>query len=257
MHYALILATVVTITSDGGADGASPDNMQRASIEREFTQESERPLGFKWGYSVFLLANERNVQAELRMTPEQTLAIAGLASEYLDSLRAFAEKNREPADVKRSPAKASLMHEKTKAFLAKYGNSAINVLSKEQQQRLEQVAFQLCGFEVLRYREVMEALTLTDVQKSQITDLRSWLISECEKVKADYAQKRLAVAGFNEGTDKALAEAKERAIATFTPEQREVFESMEGPKISFARRHLKMEIRKARTTPGSGIKRDE
>lgn len=257
VHSLLMLAVSVAAGTGGTGDPGPSKASPPTGVNREFSVKSELGFGLRWGYSVLFLVNEKNVQKELQLTPEQMLAITRFAGEYLDSLRLFAEENRETINGKPGPVQADRMREKQTALLIKYGDASLNVLSAEQQRRLEQVAFQLCGFEAFRYREVMEDLNLSETQKSQIVSIRNWLISECKAVHSEHVQQRHDVSGFREAVDRILAEAKERSLATLTPEQRQLFKSMEGPRIGFARHDLAMRIQKAVAAPKTEPVRQE
>lgn len=234
------------------ANGDAIARGERGSAAERSKDDSARGA-LKRGYYVFALLNEVHVQRELALTAAQKATTDGLARQFLAAMVANAKKT--PVSPKTIAPGTRSDADRAKAvddLWARFGDEGWTLLTDLQRKRLDQVIFQLNGVAMLSYPDVANALKLTEAQRDDLATIRTNVLDDARKLQERFKAKSLQMKGFDEAIDALLDNAKQRAVKALTPEQRKNLESMEGPKIGFARRDLDMTIRsKAKTKPPS------
>lgn len=229
----------------GAANGRVEGEQAVREQLRQPSQLEEREQGFRWGYSVFLLANEPHVQQELILSEAQRLKIEESACEYASAMRQLADRSNTgvgPAQSE-SPDAVRALSQKRTGLLAEHGKRVYELLTDTQRKRLDQIAFQLCGVDVLAYAEVSEALELSDAQEREVAAIRSWRALEWRKRLQERNVSEQNANQFQEELDDLLGQSRERVLAALNARQRDWFLSTEGPKIPFQRHDLQLALR--------------
>ena len=207
-------------------------------------EQNSEFAGASRGYPLLTLLNDALIQKELRLYDTQRVRLEHFAADYLRDLKS---KLSELADLGDDPAGraarlAEISHE-SHALQDEYGARCAKVLSLKQRKRLDQITFQLRGFEAFYQSDIAEELRFTGEQRGKLAELRTSVIAEAQALLEARAAKRLSDASFAAQAEELLASAKLRAVALLAAKQARVFDASHGEPISFKPSQLKLTLK--------------
>jgi Spy/CpxP family protein refolding chaperone len=171
-----------------------------------------------FGGGGYLLAGNKSVQEELKLTPEQAEKASKLATDLRAKIREKLEEIDEDERREKAPAVFREINEEAKSAVK-------GILSTEQLARLEQISLQQRGLEAFADAHVQATLKLTDDQKSKLKEIEQGVHTQMTEAREGFQSDR-------EGTMKKMAtirkEAHEKATALLTDDQKKSWKELTG-----------------------------
>lgn len=178
---------------------------------------------------VFLVTNKA-VQEDVKMTEEQTTKVKEWAKEFGEtSGKTMREKMKDVAKDERTEKRAVIQAEINKDAYKQLGD----VLKKEQVERLKQIDRQHMGVEAFVNAEVVDALKLTDSQKTSVKGLTGDFQKENREIMAEafpkkgkFDQEKMADA--RKKVSKIQKEYVGKVVDVLTDEQKKTWKTLTG-----------------------------
>jgi len=176
--------------------------------------------GGMMGGGTQLLTN-KSVQDELKVTEDQTSKLTTFAEEMQGKQReAFQGFQDLSPDERRTK-----MAEVTRTMQADLKKGLAEILKPEQVKRFEQIQIQQMGASAFAMPRVVEALKITDEQKTKFQDINQAMMTQMGELRQQIQDDR-------EGTMKKIAdlrkETTEKAMAVLTAEQKTSYKELTG-----------------------------
>jgi hypothetical protein len=172
--------------------------------------QGRRGFGGGEGIRLRVLALPK-VQDELKLSAE----IKAEVQKQADSLQGLYGGLQNLSQEERQQ-KFQEIQDKTKAAVEQVNK----VLSKEQNERLDQIVLQARGTQALMDEKVSSELKMTDDQRQKLSQLQQQVMQQFRDAQGD--QQKMA---------EIRKSSREQALAVLTDEQRKQFEKMQGAKI--------------------------
>lgn len=211
----------------------------------ESIRVSSRPRPNLRGYSALVLSNDPLVQNELALSGDQVEALRGAADAFLDSLRpalAIARILKE-LDAEAQSAEAARMQREQRTVMERFDLRAIALLTDAQARRLEQIAFQLRGEQVLHDENVVAALGLTFRQRTEIARFREELRVQAAEVQAKHARREITRSRLQSQLAALRAACLSRYESLLTRGQTEILSELRGTSLSFTSEQVQWQLR--------------
>jgi hypothetical protein len=175
--------------------------------------QGRRGLGGPMGEGIRLrLLAVPAVQEDLKLTDEQKTkgrqAVEGLQGLFAGLQNASQEERQQ---------KFQEIQEKTRAAIEEVNK----VLTKEQNERLDQIVLQARGAQALNDEKVAAELKLTDDQKQKLSEIQQKAFQQMRELQQGDQEKRAQI----------FKTARDEAMGVLTAEQKEQLEKMKGAKI--------------------------
>jgi Spy/CpxP family protein refolding chaperone len=232
----LVIAAVAALPADGPAQALKMDRESAFLFGLAAASQLDDGLG---------LLGRGEVQEELELTD-------GQKAELEELVERFREESRFPA-----LELIQLTAEERRAKLAEYGAErmalmeevrakALEMLTPEQRERLDQIKLQLGGVFGLTDPEVLSELGITAEQQEQIEALAQEIGGKVRTLWASMRDVREAGREEHEAKEAEIREearrladqAVQQATGVLTPEQREKFDEMKGEEFELDRKRM-------------------
>lgn len=197
-------------------------------------------LPTQWGLPVLSLLNESKIQADLKLTTEQLSDVQRLTNEFLKSV---GEEIKILRSKKGEDQQRQTIPDVYKHVLRQFSQTAIPLLTADQQQRLRQIIFRVRGIDMMHEQEIVQTLNMSDKQIAEIEVIRKDLIKGMEKLADTATTKEEGKSVRPENVEKLRAESLARAVALLTPQQRSRYEALRGRDFPYKPRELKLVLR--------------
>jgi Spy/CpxP family protein refolding chaperone len=176
--------------------------------------------GFGGGGGAMLLTN-KGVQKELKVTDEQASKLEALAQETMEKQREqFGKLQDVPQEERREKMQAM-----ARTMNADLRKSLDGILKPEQVKRFEQIQLQQSGTNAFTTPRVVDALKLTDDQKSKIQQINDGVFQSMRDLREEFQSDR-------EGAMKKMADLRKQALdkslAVLTDSQKATWKELNG-----------------------------
>jgi hypothetical protein len=173
-----------------------------------------------FGGGTALLSN-KGVQSEIKASDDQVSKLNALAEDMRGKQREQFQKLQDVPEEQR----AEKGRELGRTLNAEIRKNLVEILKPEQLKRYEQIQTQQAGPAAFDTPRVLDALNLTDDQKSKIREINEGLLASMRELFPNFQNDR-------EGTMRKIADARKeatgKAIAVLTAAQKETWKNLTG-----------------------------
>ncbi len=168
-----------------------------------------------------MLLTNKGVQKELKVTDEQATKLGTLATELREKNQGRFQGLQDLSDDERR----TKMQELQKTMQAELHKSLADILKPEQVKRFDEISLQQAGANAFSTPRVVEALKLTDDQKTKIQEINQATMESMRGLRDEFQNDR-------EGAMKKMAEvrkgASDKVTALLTDDQKKSWKDLTG-----------------------------
>ncbi len=195
-------------------------------------------MGRSGGGSPLMLLRLEQVQKELELVDEQKQKLQTLGEETMKKMREQFAGMRDLAEDERR-AQYEKLREKMQEQTKELEKKVEGILLPHQIDRLKQIQLQIQGSRALADEKVVEALGITEEQKTKFNEIRDAMRQKMQGVGAKFRelrdleedQRRAKSEELRARMREAAEAAKEKALSVLSDEQRQTLEKMKGEKF--------------------------
>jgi hypothetical protein len=178
------------------------------------------------GLTPAALLTNKSVQAELKLTTDQTGKLQDLAKDLREKHKGDLDKARQDKDFAKMGEVFKAIGEETEKALP-------DVLKPEQLKRLHQIEIQVAPFQALAKPEVQKKLDLSDKQKTEITAITDKLQSDRQELFKDVGKDKDKRQEANKKFTEMNNEAKTKAIGVLNEDQKKTWKELTGAPFDY------------------------
>lgn len=197
------------------------------------TQVLDQQLTGFGNTSPLCLVRNTQVQSLLGLTPEQMKSLDDIGRSILDTRR----KGMQQVRRARSPEERRLALEQVEESLQQRHDETCDalreILTPAQWRRLSQLALQLRGVDALFCHDVQNAVGMSDRQRFELVKLADQWRYERRELLNDARGKSVNKKLLAQQMVDLDARMEQRLVEVLNPQQRELFEAMQGEKINW------------------------
>ena len=245
LAIAMVLGTACRRAPDEASNASAPRSPS-STTRAARAQRASIASGQLRGFDLLTLLHEAAVQRELGLTDDHRNQIDVLVDEYMTELNALLIAKRDAhqsgQDAKERRRSMTEIEANRLERMAHYGIRCAALLSDVQQQRLQQVVFQLREFDVFFEPDVIADMAYSNRQARQLNTIRDRVVRDAAQLRSRRNNGELDKDALGSAVREVGATAYREAVRLLNQAQRAAFDKSRGPRINFRAHELALTL---------------